>query len=322
MSDEHSHDIGESYSSAGVSVPFLVDVVQGASGALGAAIAKVAAADKARIDRVDSRVLVEAARKGDAVLKMHLEDILGEVVRDAMKTGGPVQVNWHCSWGIIDPSVPPDMLDEVNSNLPVAQHRLLSELVEELELDSLKVRYATFGTVLENCDKLVERNAYLQSKRSLFDRWQKASGRTPVTWSHFQLHTLYGGARHQPSMFAGMMESALRERRPFEMSPGDQLREYHHVDDVAESVRHCLSYRTECQHPQGLSSGEPIALRELAERVFDHFRLRYLLRVGALPAPEFEVFSNRYGRSSGLVASREPIAGMIDWLSSRGIRKR
>ena len=54
---------------------------------------------------------------------------------------------------------------------------------------------------------------------------------------HLHLHTLYGG-RPQAHMFLGQMIRALERGAEFAMSSGEQLREYHHVHDIAGAMVH------------------------------------------------------------------------------------
>ena len=49
-------------------------------------------------------------------------------------------------------------------------------------------------------------------------------------------YALWWSKRPHPFMFAGQMLDALEKEKPFKMSGGAQLREYHHVEDIAASV--------------------------------------------------------------------------------------
>ena len=178
----------------------------------------------------------------------------------------------------------------------------------------------TFGSVLEDRPGLAAATPYLASKRRLLERHSDPARPRGVPWLHVQLHTLYGGHKPpHPGMFAGGMFASLRDRKPFHMSAGEQLREYHHVADVAASVIDRLSEEVG-DGPVVLSSGEPIRLRDLAKGVFSHFGAGDLLKVGARRHDVGEVFENVYRRSPQLVAYRDPIAGVIAWFEALGLR--
>lgn len=224
--------------------------------------------------------------------------------------------DWYCAVGLVGSDASEDALDRINHRFPAALHAGLSALA-----DDARRRLVTFGSVLEVHPTLAAATPYLASKRRLLERHGDTARTRRVPWLHVQLHTLYGGTKPpQPTMFAGQMFAALRDRVPFNMSAGEQLREYHHVADIAASVVGRLG-RDVGDGPLVLSSGAPIRLRDLAEGVFTHFGAGDLLRVGARRHDAAEVFANAYRRSSHLVACRDPIAGVIAWFKALGLRR-
>ena len=115
------------------------------------------------------------------------------------------------------------------------------------------------------------------------------------------------------------MRPALKVRRVFAMSHGSQLREYHHADDIAQSLCALLDDAAQESETIDLSSGRPVRLRDLASRVFRHFGASDLLEIGALPVQEAEVYEPCYQPSKYLAACRDPLQGIIDWLETLGI---
>jgi nucleoside-diphosphate-sugar epimerase len=227
-----------------------------------------------------------------------------ELVASLLAQGG--LQDWICAVGIVDPKADRDVIEGVNVAFPCRLHELLAR-----EAAAGTVRFVTIGSVLENQAELSATNPYLASKFRMFDALRRAGGR--LRWNHFRLHTLYGGnKRPNPIMFAGQMFDALARGEPFKMSGGTQLREYHHVDDIAESILSFLAERDEDMAVE-LSAGEPLRLRDLATAVFAHFDASKLLEIGARGQPSGEVFDNLYRRSPYLAAYRDPVRGMISW---------
>ena len=173
--------------------------------------------------------------------------------------------------GLLDPALPRAEHRRVNVELP-------ARVIEGACAAGLRV--VTFGTVME---RLLEHpNAYIATKAELGRLVaERAAAGDAVT--HLQLHTLYGGGAPAPFMFLGQLCSALREGRPFEMSPGRQLREYHHVDDDVTAMHAVLAAGTD--GVSALSHGTPCTLRELATHVFTSVERADLLRIGARPEP-------------------------------------
>ena len=173
--------------------------------------------------------------------------------------------------GLLDPALPRAEHRRVNVELP-------ARVIEGTADAGLRIM--TFGTVME---RLVEHpNAYIATKAELGRLVaERSAAGVPVT--HLQLHTLYGGGEPAPFMFLGQLCRALREGRPFDMSPGRQLREYHHVDDDVAAIHAVIE--SGATGVVALSHGAPCTLRELATHVFAALGQAELLRIGARPEP-------------------------------------
>lgn len=227
-----------------------------------------------------------------------------ELIAPLLARSGPQ--DWICTAGVVDPKADPGLLDAINVEFPLRLYRLLGSLAP-----AGTVRLVTFGSVLEGHRELATSNPYLASKSRMFDALCGAAG--AVRWHHIRLHTLYGGSkRPHPFMFAGQMYDALTRRERFKMSGGAQLREYHHVEDIAGSVLAFLAGSYDDRMVE-LSSGNPVRLRDLASAVFRHFDASELLEIGAKVHSNAEVFENTHQRSLHLIASREPVDGLIAW---------
>jgi nucleoside-diphosphate-sugar epimerase len=173
--------------------------------------------------------------------------------------------------GLLDPALPPAQHERVNVQLPIRVMEAAGRL---------GIGVVTFGTVMERLS--VHPNAYVASKAALADvvAERAAAGSKAL---HLQIHTLYGGGLPAPFMFLGQMYEAIRTGHQFRMSPGLQLREYHHVDDDAAAIHAVM--QAEAQGVLALSHGEPSTLRDLATHVFEDLGKLELLEVGAVPGP-------------------------------------
>ncbi len=204
--------------------------------------------------------------------------------------------------GVLDPHAPAEEIQKVNVSLPL-------HIAEGATKAGLRV--LTLGTVMEQLDGSV--NAYIQSKidlgRTVAD--MAASGQNIV---HAQLHTLYGRGDPAPHMFLGQMLSALRKRTTFKMSPGQQLREYHHVDDLAAAL-----IRLIVQPITGvttISHGEPTSLRDLAQHIYSQLDQIENLVLSALPEPQNDNFNRIFPCPDWLsgVCFRPQASGVSDYL--------
>lgn len=190
--------------------------------------------------------------------------------------------------GVIDPAASPLEHDRVNRLLP--QQVILAAA-------SLNIRVITFGTMMEAIALDMGRTGYVASKAALA-RFVEEQSRTHGYSLHLRVHTLYGGGPPDPFMFTGQMLTALREGTPFLMSPGAQLREYHHVEDEARAI--AILARSRTHGVAQIDHGDPISLAELAQTTFRALGRVDLLRIGALPQPSHENPDLRFERMPAL----------------------
>lgn len=206
--------------------------------------------------------------------------------------------------GLLDPKLAPAEHLKVNYELP---RNIIAGAA------SLDVTVVTFGTVMESL--LAQHNPYVRSKAALGRHVADlAMAGRPV--AHVRVHTLFGGGPPSPFMFLGQILTALRQRSPFYMTLGKQLREYHHVDDEARAIR-----ALDTAGVRGvfdLSHGEPVSLRELATTVFAAFDAAELLHLGALPEPLEENYSTVFARHPllGPQAYRPTLPAIVDYLKA------
>ena len=206
--------------------------------------------------------------------------------------------------GILNSKEEPSLVNEVNFLLP-------SNIIEALQ--GLEVNIVTFGTILENLKS--SENVYVQSKIRLSEKVKDfRSEFTRVT--HFRLHTLYGYDLPSEFMFLGQIYSALKNNSVFNMTSGIQIREYHHLDDVVNSMEVLLSKNRIGVNE--ITSGNGIRLRDLALRIFAHFNSEHLLRMGELSIEQEEKYLNDYKRNVDLenIDFRDPFDGVIHYLKT------
>ena len=136
--------------------------------------------------------------------------------------------------GIIDPSRARDEHEKVNYLLP-------RNVVEGAT--KLGYRVLTFGTVMETLVGEASNNAYYSSKLEL-GKFVEQFSAAASSVLHVRIHTLFGGGVPAAFTFLGQMLRALAEQVEFKMSPGEQLRGYHHLDDEVRAIFHLVDTET------------------------------------------------------------------------------
>ena len=241
-------------------------------------------------------------------------DFAGAVVirptRQNPLEGAPLQgpVTFIFANGITDPRVPEHALREANIEFP---RRII-----EWTAGNRQARYVTLGSIMENFEDLCATNPYLRSKRDLGRMMQELADPRAL---HVRLHTVYGGTP-KAHMFLGQIFEAIRQNREFRMSHGRQLREFHHVEDVAHSLITILNHEPGSEALASsvitLSSGEPVRLADLAQSVFKALDREHLLQVGAIQAPSAENTEQVFPRTGTalLPRVRGAVHGVTHWI--------
>lgn len=232
-------------------------------------------------------------------------DAVPEITRYLSEQGSCIEVVFVAA-GIIDPAASAADHERVNYLLP-------QQVIRAASL--LGIRVITFGTMLETISTNIPVGGYVASKAALA-RVVEELAREGRQALHLRIHTLYGGGPPDPFMFTGQMLTALRKRQPFLMSPGTQLREYHHIDDEAPAVV-TLAESGACGVVE-LNHGDPISLAEIAQGTFRALGASDLLKIGALPAPAHEKLGLRFPRPPLLAGHffRDARVAMVDYIKS------
>lgn len=98
-----------------------------------------------------------------------------------------------------------------------------------------------------------------------------------------RIGVVYGAGQDNPAMFVPQLLSALREQKPFAMSPGQQTRDFVFVADAAEALvrlSRCHAARGEIVN---VGTGQEISVATLAERLIARAPAPIALQRGALP---------------------------------------
>lgn len=108
-----------------------------------------------------------------------------------------------------------------------------------------------------------------------------------ISFKWLRLFYMYGKGQNPKSLLAQVEAAALRNEPVFNMSKGEQLRDYLPVTDVANNI-----IQTALQnHITGVincCSSQPIAVRTLVERFLQERQYQLTLNLGHYPYPDYE----------------------------------
>jgi dTDP-6-deoxy-L-talose 4-dehydrogenase (NAD+) len=109
------------------------------------------------------------------------------------------------------------------------------------------------------------------------------------------LFYLYGEGQSSKSLFSQLQAAVENQQVVFNMSGGEQLRDYMHVCEVAR----CLVKLTLSLQSIGVinvCSGEPISIRRLVEQWIEKHNWKIQLNLGHYPYPDYEPMAFWGGR--------------------------
>lgn len=123
---------------------------------------------------------------------------------------------------------------------------------------------------------------YAASKAAAWLVLREAARRSSVAVAALRLFNVFGPGNSLPRLDAQITQAA-RTGEPVALSAGDQRRDFLHVDDVAAAVCGLLG-SPDASFPRGeainLARGEPITVRQFAERAAAALGASQLLRFG------------------------------------------
>jgi nucleoside-diphosphate-sugar epimerase len=205
--------------------------------------------------------------------------------------------------GAVDKNLSFQELVSVNTTLPI-------NLIKACEEVGSKV--VTFGSVHEKIDSYRSQSRYIESKGKLFDFYDQ-NQQLVSDILHFQIHTWYGGKKLHKNMLLGQLVNAINNNVEFVMQDGNQLREYHHLDDDSQVIKGALE-----NNSSGLiqiSHGEILSIATITNSVIRHFNKKThseenTLNESALPARSVEIMNLTY-------SFRSSLPGIIKYLQTK-----
>ena len=146
--------------------------------------------------------------------------------------------------------------------------------------------------------------AYGLAKDTLRKRLESVQRSAPFTLQWARLFYLHGPGQHAASLLA-QLDRAIDANEPtFDMSGGEQLRDYLPVEQAAEDLASLVAH-PECQGIVNVCSGRPVSVRRLVEDHVARRRARIRLNFGRRPYPDYEpmAFWGEVGRLAAIRVS-------------------
>lgn len=129
---------------------------------------------------------------------------------------------------------------------------------------------------------------YPKAKVKLYEWLKERYPNVNLTW--MRLFYMYGEGQSEKSLIP-QLEKALAENRPaFDMSKGDQIRDYQKVEEMAEKIVR-IAMLGENNGIVNICSGKPITILELVKNYLKEKNKSITLNTGVYPYPDYEPFA-------------------------------
>lgn len=130
-------------------------------------------------------------------------------------------------------------------------------------------------------------NPYGFAKNNLRQELQYLQNHYPFILNWARIFYIYGEGQAENSLFSQLKRAAERGDKVFNMSGGEQLRDYLSVSDVAKTL---ISLTIESKYSSivNVCSGKPISIRTLVEEWKKKYGWEILLNFGYYPYPDYE----------------------------------
>jgi nucleoside-diphosphate-sugar epimerase len=291
----------------------------GASGFIGSQVAQ-------KLVEADQRVLA-LALPGDPLWRLknvagQLELLRGtledrEVLSTSLMSWSP-DVCIHLAWYV----EPGNYLDS-NENITSLKESLnLIDLLAKAGCKKIVVAGTCFEYRLQEkilCeeDEVKPESLYAASKLALQVAGEKLAAQVGMEFVWGRVFYLYGPGEH-PKRLVPAVISALQKGEKFAVSPGLQVRDYLHVEDVASAFLQLAENGVSGIY--NISSANPVTIKDLLSVIGNVLQKTELLEFGAVPYrasdPAFVCGSNQRLRALGWAPKFEIADGLkqtIDW---------
>jgi dTDP-6-deoxy-L-talose 4-dehydrogenase (NAD+) len=226
-------------------------------------------------------------------------DIHSQIDSPVERFGQPEAV-MHLAW----PGLPNyGALSHYEKTLP-ADYRFLKSLVQggvgHLLVTGTCFEYGMQSGALTEDLPTAPANPYALAKDTLRKQLQSLQRQHAFILQWARLFYMYGDGQSPNSLLAQLDHAIDSGEAEFDMSGGEQLRDYLPVDKVASRTAALLEHPS-CNGVVNVCSGEPISVRRLVEQHLASRRTNIRLNLGRYPYPDYEPMAF-WGDASRLAA--------------------
>lgn len=142
-----------------------------------------------------------------------------------------------------------------------------------------------YGFCSENLTPLKPWTPYGVCKKALQEMLDQFASRVGISYGWGRIFFLYGPHEYAARLVSSIILSLLQDQ-PAKCSPGEQVRDFLHVQDVASAFVTLLD--SEYFGPINIGSGDPVPVQRIIKIIANKLERENLIQWGALSAPKNE----------------------------------
>jgi nucleoside-diphosphate-sugar epimerase len=128
--------------------------------------------------------------------------------------------------------------------------------------------------------------AYAQAKNRLYLSLKESLGSCSISLTWLRLFYVYGLNKRRKTLFSLMAEAALKGETHFNMSRGDQIRDFINVTETADII--CQLAQKSYNGVLNVGSGRPMSVRQFAEEQIRKNNWKLTPLFGEMSVPDYE----------------------------------
>ena len=267
--------------------------------------------DRARVSAVAPSMVVHEVDLVDA-------KAVGALVRE-LKPEVAIHLAWYAVPGKYLSA--PDNMDHLAASMTLAQ-ALAGSGCRRLITAGTCFEYEATVAPLTETSPTAPRFLYSACKLAMSEVLREACRIAGMSYAHLRFFYQYG-PWEAPGRIVPAVIGALLAGREAEVTPGEQVRDFLHIDDVASASAAVVG--SEIDGVINIGSGEPVRVRDVVAAAADACGRADLVRLGALAYrpgdPMFVCADATKLRSTGWAPTHDLASGMRDtvaWWRTRG----
>lgn len=165
---------------------------------------------------------------------------------------------------------------------------IISNGLKDITITGTCFEYGLINGCLNEELKTNPSNSYGIAKDSLRRFIEELNKEYEFNYKWIRLFYIYGEGQSEKSLVALLEKAIQNNEKEFNMSKGEQLRDYLNIKDVVENILLISNQPLYSNQIINCCNGEPISIRKLVENYLKEKRYTMKLNLGFYPYPDYE----------------------------------